>query len=299
MKLAIKVDVDTYRGTREGVPCLCKILKSRKVPATFLFSLGPDNTGKSLCRIFQKGFLKKCLRSNVASNYGVSTLLYGTLLPAPKISAKCARQMRDCSELGFECGIHSWDHFKWQNHVASMRPTEIDAEFTRARAEFEKVFGYEAKCCGAPGWQTCPDALSVQDKAGLLYASDVRNGNPFFPKMGGEIFKTLQIPSTLPTLDELLGRITQDELAQNYFSNMQKREFSVMTIHAELEGMAYAEWFDSFLGLCKTNGVEFFSLSEYAKNLLKDSDAIPVKEIRMAPFSGRSGLLAVQEPAEN
>lgn len=56
MKLAIKIDVDTYRGTRDGVPALAKLLKKRAVPATFLFSFGPDNTGKALRRIFGRDF---------------------------------------------------------------------------------------------------------------------------------------------------------------------------------------------------------------------------------------------------
>ena len=44
MKLALKIDVDTYRGTRQGVPHLLEILKARNAGATFLFSLGPDHT---------------------------------------------------------------------------------------------------------------------------------------------------------------------------------------------------------------------------------------------------------------
>ena len=295
MKLAIKVDVDTYRGTREGVPCLCKILKSRKVPATFLFSLGPDNTGKSLCRIFQKGFLKKCLRSNVASNYGVSTLLYGTLLPAPKISAKCARQMRDCSELGFECGIHSWDHFKWQDYLFTMRDTEVAAEFSNALAEFEKVFGRVARCCGAPGWQISPAALALEDSAGLLYASDTRGESAFIPQMGGKTFNTIQIPSTLPTLDEILGIVKIGEVSQMHFDKMESQEYSVMTAHAELEGMAYLEWFDGFLSEAKKRGAEFYSLEKRAEELSANRSALPVCEIEMSPFPGRSGLLAVQK----
>ena len=120
MKLAIKIDVDTYRGTRDGVPALAKLLKKRAVPATFLFSFGPDNTGKALRRIFRKGFLKKCLRSNVAGNYGIRTLLYGTLLPAPKIARLCSAQMAAAASDGFECGIHCWDHFKWQDYLLSL-----------------------------------------------------------------------------------------------------------------------------------------------------------------------------------
>ncbi|MGH8799643.1 MAG: 4-deoxy-4-formamido-L-arabinose-phosphoundecaprenol deformylase, partial [Casimicrobiaceae bacterium] len=43
--LALKVDVDTLRGTREGVPALLDLLRRHRVGATFLFSVGPDHTG--------------------------------------------------------------------------------------------------------------------------------------------------------------------------------------------------------------------------------------------------------------
>ena len=262
MKLAVKIDVDTYRGTRDGVLPLCKVLKKHGVPATFLFSFGPDNTGKALRRIFRKGFLKKCLRSNVAGNYGLKTLMYGTLLKAPRIAKLCAAQMRETKDMGFECGIHSWDHFQWQDYLPAMRITEVQCQFTRAAVEFEKVFGEEPKTFGAPGWQITPDALEVEDSVDLLYASDTRGKYPFLPMMGGRVFKTLQIPSTLPTLDEV---------------------------------MAYLEWFDKFLGEAKARGTEFYSLSDRARELLKDREKIPTCEIKMQEFKGRSGTLAVQQ----
>ena len=34
-KLALKIDVDTYRGTREGVPKLVELLKKNGAGATF------------------------------------------------------------------------------------------------------------------------------------------------------------------------------------------------------------------------------------------------------------------------
>lgn len=294
MKLAVKVDVDTYRGTKEGVPELCKLLQKHDIPATFLFSLGPDNTGKALSRIFRKGFLKKCLRSNVAGNYGLKTLMYGTLLKAPMIAKLCAEQMRKTHDSGFECGIHCWNHYKWQDYLAKMSYAEIDEEFSKARTEFENVFGFSAKCCGAAGWQITPDALAVQDSANLLYASDTRGGEPFIPSMNGRQFKTLQIPSTLLTLDEVLGLTPLESVTDMHITEMQKQNYSVMTIHAELEGMAYLQWFDDFLSKIKSEGVEFFALSDYAKNLLAEPEKIRRNEIVMSEFTGRSGKLAVQ-----
>lgn len=59
MRLALKVDVDTLRGTVEGVPNLVRMMGRHGVNATFLFSLGPDHTGRALRRIFRPGFLEK------------------------------------------------------------------------------------------------------------------------------------------------------------------------------------------------------------------------------------------------
>ena len=42
--LTLKIDVDTYRGTRERVGNLVRMLSQHGVGATFLFSLGPDHT---------------------------------------------------------------------------------------------------------------------------------------------------------------------------------------------------------------------------------------------------------------
>ncbi len=53
---SLKIDVDTERGTKEGVVNLLNLFSELNIPATFLFSLGPDNTGRALKRIFRPGF---------------------------------------------------------------------------------------------------------------------------------------------------------------------------------------------------------------------------------------------------
>ena len=63
MKLALKVNVDTLRGTEEGVPRLARLLELHGAGATFLFSLGPDHTGRAVRRILRPGFLSKVRRT--------------------------------------------------------------------------------------------------------------------------------------------------------------------------------------------------------------------------------------------
>ena len=144
MRLALKLDVDTYRGTREGVPRLMRILAARHAGTTFLFSLGPDHTGRAVRRVFRRGFVGKVARTSVLEHYGVRTLLYGTLLPGPDIGARCAPELRAARDAGFETGIHCWDHVRWQDGVARAGADWTRAEMRRAFERYAAVFGEPA-----------------------------------------------------------------------------------------------------------------------------------------------------------
>src|ERR1700739_4074562 len=116
--VALKVDVDTYRGTREGAMRLADLLERLAVRANFLFSLGPDHTGRAIRRAFRRGFLGQVESTSVLEHYGLKTLLYGVLLPGPHIGRGCREQMREIARRGFEVGVHTWDHVRWQDRVS-------------------------------------------------------------------------------------------------------------------------------------------------------------------------------------
>src|SRR5512136_2053213 len=127
--LAIKVDVDTDRGTRLGVPNLLALFDDFGIKATFLFSLGPDTTGRAIKRIFRPGFFSKVSRTSVLSTYGIRTLMNGVLLPGPHVGRRNEAVMRDARDRGHEAGIHCYDHIRWQDGLARMSRDEVFAEF--------------------------------------------------------------------------------------------------------------------------------------------------------------------------
>lgn len=298
MRLALKVDVDTDRGTREGVPNLLADCRAAEAEACFLFSLGPDQTGRAITRVFRPGFFQKVSRTSVVRIYGVRTLLNGTLLPAPHIGRRNAAVMRLVRDAGHEVGIHCHNHYRWQDYLDRMSPAEVREEFIAARTEFLRIFGTEAKTAGAPGWQSNAKSREVYDEAELLYASDTRGGGPFFPRIGGKVFRTLEIPSTLPTFDELMGRpeYPDDRIVAHYMKLMQAEagRTQVFTLHAEIEGMGRRGLFQELLAACKTAGVEFVRLDDYARELLANRATIPVRDQVMAEIDGRSGVVAAQ-----
>jgi undecaprenyl phosphate-alpha-L-ara4FN deformylase len=296
LRLALKVDVDTLRGTLEGVPRIAALLTRLKVGASFYFSVGPDHTGRALKRALRPGFLRKVRRTSVVSHYGWRTLLYGTLLPGPPIGKRAGNAMRAVRDAGFEVGVHCYDHVRWQDGVEHANAAWTRREFTRAFDTFAAVFGTATCSHAAAGWQLNPYTLSLEAEFGLEYASDTRGSHPFLPAMGSVWGECVQIPTTLPTLDELIGidGMSATGACERLRASARAAGFAaqVFTLHAELEGGQHAPQFEELLHGWLADGFTIVPMCALAASL--KGTQLPRHAIEMGEVPGRSGRLALQ-----
>lgn len=301
MRIALKVDVDTLRGTRVGVPALLQLLKEAGAGATFLFSLGPDHTGRAIRRVFRPGFLSKVSRTSVLEHYGLRTLLYGTLLPGPDIGRRGGNAMRQVRDAGFEVGMHCFDHIAWQDFVAQ-RDADWTARQMRLGVErFREIFATAPRVHGAAGWQMNAAALELEEQLGFDYASDTRGTGPFMPLIAGRRGRVPQLPTTLPTLDELIGLDGWN--ADNVHEALLRRTATarddgntgceVFTLHAELEGMKLLPVMRRLVAGWAAQGHELVSLNAVCATL--DRAMLPSCEVVSGTVPGRSGELACQQ----
>ena len=294
--VALKIDVDTYRGTREGVPRLAQLLERIGARATFLFSLGPDHTGRAIRRVFRRGFLGKVQRTSVLKHYGMTTLLYGVLLPGPHIGRRCRELMQGIMRRGFEVGVHTWDHVRWQDRVAEASQAWTRRELGLACREFADIFGAAPRVHGAAGWQMNGYVPALEREFGIRYASDTRGTAPFLPVFGGAAGAVPQLPTTLPTFDELIGRgdlkgVDPVDHLLALTTGTPERD-QVFTLHAELEGGVYLSSFERLLLEWRARGMRLTDLGSYAG--LLDLTSLPHCEVVAGSVEGRSGTLALQ-----
>jgi undecaprenyl phosphate-alpha-L-ara4FN deformylase len=296
--LALKVDVDTLRGTREGVPRLLAQLDRSGTRATFLYSLGPDRTGRALRRIFRPGFFKKVQRTSVIEHYGLRTLLYGTLLPGPDIGRTAPDVLRAVRAAGHENGVHTWDHVEWQDFVHTRDARWTHRRMTQARERFIEVFGVAPATHGAAGWQMNQHALIELDNWGLAYASDGRttaaDQGPYRLQVEARELACVQLPTTLPTFDALIGidgASADDAAAKILAMTGGCGRDHVFTLHAELEGARLAPQFAALLSGWRAQGYQLGTLGEYYARL--DREALPVRTFAYGSVPGRSGELMV------
>ncbi|CAM3621401.1 polysaccharide deacetylase family protein [Polynucleobacter brandtiae] len=301
-KIALKVDVDTLRGTREGVPNLARTLKHFDLKATFLFSLGPDHTGWALKRVFRPGFLKKVSRTSVVEHYGIKTLLYGVLLPGPDIGKQAADEMRAIDLAGHETGIHTWDHTAWHDAVRNKDAHWTTTQMQKSWDRFVKIFGHIPATYGAAGWQMNEVAFEQLDQWGLKYSSDGRSAPNLMPyrlMLPSGKAKHVQYPTTLPTFDELIG-IDGD----NAFDAVQKLlkitqsnpNDQVFTLHAELEGQKLLPAFEQLLAGWLNQGHDLVTVGELHQSweATKQLDKLAVQPVTWGEIANRSGELILQ-----
>lgn len=295
MKVGLRVDVDTLRGTRLGVPRLCEILAAHSVKATFFFSVGPDNMGRHLWRLLRPSFIWKMFRTRATSLYGWETLLRGTLWPGPVIGDRQFTVIRAASQAGHEAGLHAWDHHAWQARVDQMGPSDLHRNLNVGVRQLTRILGRPPTCSAAPAWKCNDLVLRAKSQFAFSYNSDCRGESIFFPVVDGERLAQPQIPVTLPTYDEVVGRdgITNVDYNEYMLSLLRPDALNVLTIHAEAEGIVCSEMFDRFVKSAQSTGVSLVPLA----TLLADSPPTDCGSIVRETIPGREGWVACQAPA--
>lgn len=295
MKLALKIDAATYRGgTLVGVPRLVEALRRAEARATFFFNLGPDHSGLmlgSLLGASRKG-------APVLRRHGLATLLYGTLLPGPDIGSRCADILRGVRDAGFDTGVLGWDSAAWQRRAADAAPSWTARQMQRAMSRYEKIFGEAPKTHAAAGWQMNPHALRLTQRLGFGYASDTRGTHPFIPVWNAEVVLCPQLPTTLPTLHELLGRdgCSADTVHEHVLALTAQAPPSghVFTVQADLEGQMLLPAFEKLLAGWKAQGYDIVSLGGLLEAI--DTSRLPRHELVRGRIDGRAGTLMLQGP---
>ena len=258
-------------------------------------------------RVFRRGFVRKVLSASPGASYGLATMLYGTLLPAPDIGRRkeAVARMREADAAGHVCGIHGWDHVDWHDRLLRMDREEVFATFRRAAGRFAELLGRPAVVAGAPGWAASGLSVEAYEENRIRVASDTRGGPPFRPlRANGAPSELVEVPSTLPTLDELLAWDAFRGAARDLTVEHLRRAVaeapgvSVHSIHTEIEGgRAFSGLFARQLAAWAADGVAFVTLPEAAA-AAGDPAALPVRPLRQVFVKGRALPVTTGSPPD-
>lgn len=277
--LALKVDIDTYQGMKNGVPRLLAVLGDRGIKATFYVSMGPDASGLAVINLLKNPrFLGKMIRTNAPGLYGFRTMLYGTILPSPMIGLAFPGILREMVDHGHEVQFHAWDHRRWQDSLAVRSEAWIREWFRKGIDAFKKTTGRMPSSFGAPSWLIDERVLAAVKDYPFEYLSCTRAKAPFIHE-GTDL---LEIPSDLPCFEETGVGPGRAEIMKR----LQGGGIHVLPVHAEAEGGIWQEPFIDLLNDVAEAGYDFQTLGEIRRGLV--SEDLPRRRFRMELLPGRS-----------
>ena len=201
-RIVLKIDVDSC-AARAKACRTSRASSTASTRATFLFSLARSHGLGAAARVPPR------LPEESVAHVGGRALRREAAdvrraAASPDIGRRAIADMRAIHEAGFECGIHTWDHVYWQDNVRARDRDWTAREMQKSHARFIEVFGAPPVTHGAAGWQMNDSAFEQIDAWGCATHPTAA---PFAVPavVNGRTLSHVQMPTTLPTLDEVLG----------------------------------------------------------------------------------------------
>jgi peptidoglycan/xylan/chitin deacetylase (PgdA/CDA1 family) len=174
----------------------------------------------------------------------------------------------------------------------------IEAASARACETFERLVGEPPRTHAAPGWQANRQVLRLSQRLGFHYAADTRGRHPYMPVCEAELVLCPQLPTTLPTLDELIdGGDARRGTAHEPVLDATTGEVDashVFALRAELGATVLASAFERLLEAWRARGCEVVALRTLFESL--ELARLPRHLVQPHELAARTGTCAVQGP---
>ena len=112
--------------------------------------------------------------------------------------------------------------------------------------------------------------------------------------MGGSTFKIMQLPLTMPTLDEVVGLEGNDpQTLADFFCGQLNSGLNVFAVHTEFEGNRWRPFLDAFIAQSIDRGYRYERLIDIATRL-KAEGLVPVADCAYGSIKGRAAEVTLQ-----
>ena len=285
MRVALRVEVRTLRGLREGVPNLMRLFSTFQVRASFFFPLGRDLSGRAPWQAWRD-----------RRRTGLKAMAFGTLLPAPSLQHDAVSLIRSARQNGHDVGVLGGSPVDWLRHLANAKTDWVRDQCQQVWDVLDEA-GVELPIAWAtPGWQVNPALLEALSAQRVGYTSLTRGKLPYLPMLQGVRGTVPEIPTTLPTIDELLEQPDVSATNVHEYLYAESRHVlpagHVFTAHAEREGLDRLGLMEKLLVMWKGQDGSVRSLDDLLKGI--DSGTLPRHQIGWGSVDGDRRPMAMQ-----
>lgn len=285
MRVALRVEVTSWRGLETGVPNLLRLFSDFQVRASFFFPLGFDCPGRYPSLAWRaRGYLPW------------KDLLRGLLLPSRDFAAESRRLSELARSNGHEVGLIGFSPFGWAMKMADADPDWIASQLHDLDIFVSTQHAQEKHGLASMDWQVHAGLIAGLVPRRAAYSSICRGRMPFYPVLQGRRSSIPEIPTTLPTVQELLqdSAVTLDNVHEFLYAESCHvlPAGHVFTLFADREGLAGLGLMETMLTMWKGQEGSVRALGDMLREV--NVASLPCHQVGWQLFPGASRYAATQ-----
>lgn len=285
MRVALRIEVNSVRGLRDGVPNLLRLFSEFQVRASFFFPFGADYSGRQPAATWRA---RRAL--------GLSALTYGTLMPAPSLLELSAHWMKTARDNGHDVGLFGLSPWQWRSRLGYADDAWIEQQLSDLWTAYAAALDDTPVALATPGWQVHPKMLDALHGSRYRYASMTRGKFPYLPSLQDKTASIPEIPTTLPTVGELLQQPGVNAHNVHEYLYAESRHVlpagHVFAASAEYEGLVALPLMEKLLVMWKGQDGSVRALADMLKEI--DITTLSRHQIGWGNVDGGEAAMAMQ-----
>lgn len=226
----LRIDLESDKGIKEGVPKLLNLLKKYNIKASFYLSMGGES---NLSEILKHRSNLKTSGERKIKLWSLKEKARMAFIPRDFVN-KNKKILKRILDEEHELGLHGWKHREW---TRSLEKIDLENTIKKSMNKYIRLFGEKPLSFASPGFNVNDKVLKILEKNNIKFMSD-------FPGEKAKKYgKIKNIPMTIlgkdkmPIIEYLVSRGKSDEeILEIMKKEIEKKEISSFYIHGMFEG---------------------------------------------------------------
>jgi len=253
----IRIDLESGKGIKEGLPNLLKLFKEENVKGSFYLTMGGE---ANLVEILKHRGKIDYSKERKIKIWGLHEKMRMVLFPQDFVERN-KEILKKILEEGHEIGIHGWKHRSW---TRGLNKISIGNEINKAIKKYEKIFKKRPVSFCAPAMNTNPRVLEILEENQIKFISDFPGEKTKFYRGIKNVPVTLMGEKNSPFIEDLFEKGLRDEqILEGFKEKIKGKEIASFYIHGLFEAREKIELLRKMIKVLKKEGFENKRIIDY------------------------------------
>jgi peptidoglycan/xylan/chitin deacetylase (PgdA/CDA1 family) len=255
---ALRIDLESDLGIREGVPQILDLLKKHNIKASFYLTMGGESGLFDLLR-----YRKKLPGKRNIKVFSKLELLRMALFPKDFVTSNQKILKRILIE-GHELGIHGWKHRAW---TRALERIDIEDHIDKSINKYKQIFKKDPISFCSPAFRTNETVIKILEKKKIIVISDFEGDSP--KKIRSDIVNvpiTIKGKGNTPIIEYLAGiGLKDNEILSELQKQIKARSCATIYMHCLYECREKINLLNDLFTWINKQKIETKRIMDYAK----------------------------------